>query len=647
MLVATAGHIDHGKTSLVHAITSVDTDRLPEERERGISIDLGFAYWRPASDLTIGFVDVPGHERFVRNMLAGVAAVDFALVVVAADDGVMPQTIEHVQILDLMGINRGAIAITKVDRVSPEQRKEARAQISQLLAGTHFHDAPIVEVSSTTGEGVEALKQTLLRAAQSETAQPPAARNFRLAIDRAFSVPGAGTVVTGTVFDGGLETGRKLIIAPGGLETRVRGLQSAGSKVDAVKAGMRCAANLTDVEVGQISRGDWLVTPEMFAPTTRLEARIKLMATRQTPLKHLSKVHLHVGAADLSARVLIPRQGSIAPDQSDIALIALDAPTIAVNGDRFILRDASGRELIGGGSVIDPLARPDRRRAGHHAATTAALEHDDPHAAFAELLALPEVEIDATWFERCYNLTRRAADDIYSDFPIIRIGADQTHVVSNARLELVADAIAELLGATHRTQPQLPGLSVKELKSRLGQSVSVDLLRTALKRLEEARRIEIGPTVHLKGHAPQFSATESALWRRALDWEEETSLLAFSTRDLSKELGANEATIRSMLSARQASGEVWAINATNYMLRRPVAELAATAAELARSDAGFTAAQFRDATGLGRNQLIRILEFFDRIGVTTRNGDSRKMKQNYEHIVGSAQPYRRRTKAAP
>src|SRR5258706_1269062 len=277
MLVATAGHIDHGKTSLIRALTGVETDRLPEERARGISIDLGFAFWNPDDSRTIGFVDVPGHERYVRNMLAGVAAIDFALLVVAADDGVMPQSVEHVQILDLLGIARGIVAISKCDRSSRERIAAVRDQVHTLLGATTLAGVTMYEVSFVTGRGVAELAEALRAASRAETPRVSKDRNFRLAIDRAFSVTGVGTVVTGTVRDGELETGARLVLSPRGLEARVRGLQSGGQTVTPIPACAPFALNLAAIELAPCARVRWVLVPAMHAPTSRIEVRLKAL----------------------------------------------------------------------------------------------------------------------------------------------------------------------------------------------------------------------------------------------------------------------------------------------------------------------------------------------------------------------------------
>ncbi|HSV77837.1 MAG TPA: selenocysteine-specific translation elongation factor, partial [Ramlibacter sp.] len=363
MIVATAGHIDHGKTSLLRALTGVDCDRLPEEKARGISIDLGFAYWRCATGDLIGFVDVPGHEKFIRNMLAGVCGIDFALLVVAADDGVMPQTIEHVQVLDLLAIPRGAVVVTKADLVSQEHLARVQDAVRSLLADTTLAGAPVLSASSVTGAGLEALKACLTDAARHQRERAVEGRLFRLAVDRAFTVAGSGTVVTGTVFSGEAHVGDRLQVAPAGPAARVRGIRIHQEAVTRVQAGQRCAINLAGPTREQVSRGDWLLHEELQAPTQRIDVRLRVSDSTEAAVAHWSRVQLHLGTSAVMARVAITRGESIEPGAERRVQLVLEQPAIALHGDRFVVRDAAARRTVGGGVVLDPFAPATRRLA--------------------------------------------------------------------------------------------------------------------------------------------------------------------------------------------------------------------------------------------------------------------------------------------
>ena len=451
MLIATAGHIDHGKTALIRALTGVETDRLPEERRRGISIDLGFAYWRPDQGPTIGFVDVPGHERFVSNMIAGLGGIEFALLVVAADDGIMPQTREHLQILQVLGIDRGLVALTKIDRVAPERAAEMRQAICTMLADTAWAGTPIFDVDAPGGSGIPALAAAI--AAKREVHGRDEFHGFRLAIDRSFSVAGAGTVVTGTVVAGEAMVGDRLILSPDGRELRVRGMQSAGRAVELITRGERCALNLIGLERADVRRGQWLVAPMAHAPTSRIEALVALAPDRDKPLRHDSHVHFHHGAASIAARVLVPRQRSMQPGAQALVQLVLDAPTSAVIGERFVLRDPSGRVLLGGGQVLDPLPSTRRRKQAERELRAAALALCDPAEQLAALASAPGVEGDLGWFAVSANLAPEGIERLLAGGAIVRAGTSGRLAIASERLAGLEVALPQLIGKHHADSP--------------------------------------------------------------------------------------------------------------------------------------------------------------------------------------------------
>lgn len=639
MLVATAGHVDHGKTSLVRALTGVETDRLPEEKARGISIDLGFAYWRPDDGATIGFVDVPGHERFIRNMIAGLSGVRFAMVVVAADDGVMPQTREHVRILDLLGISRGVVAVTKVDAVDAGRAVQVARDMAELLAGTALVGSPAFEVSSLTGSGLADLAAALLEAREAGRADP--GRNFRLSIDRAFSVSGSGTVVTGTVLAGQAALGEAIVLSPMGHDVRLRGMQSDGRGIETIGVGERCAINLAGIETGDIHRGDWLVAPSGHSPTSRIEARVTILADRAAPLRHDSRVHLHLGTADLGARVLVPRQKDLDPGVPTDVVLVLDAPTQAISGDRFVLRNPSGRELLGGGLVLDPLASPRRRSVTEREARAAALALAEPAEKLAALASARGIEPDARWFAQACNLTPAAAAALFEAF--VLAGKSRTIILSPARYAALGDRLVAVIGQHHASHPGESGLSLRAARAGLDEPVSLDLFSGLVADLSAAGRIETeGALLRLPGHAARFSEAEAAFWRRVLDLAEGRGSVTIAAAELARDQRLGEPAVKAMLQRRRASGDLWQVTDGKFMQREHVAALVALAADLdAATGQGFTAADLRDASGIGRNFIIQLLEFFDRIGVTRRSGEVRRMRGDWQAVVGAAAPWRR------
>lgn len=637
MLIATAGHIDHGKTALIRALTGVETDRLPEERARGISIDLGFAHWRPDAGGTIGFIDVPGHRRYLRNMLAGVTGANFALVVVAADDGAMPQTIEHLHILDLLDMARGAVAITKCDKAGPDRIAEVRCEVAGLLANSSLSHAPIFEVSAQTGAGIEALGEALLEARDLSFLQADESHGFRMAIDRAFTVTGAGTVVTGTVLAGGARVGDVLMLSPKGLEVRIRSMQSGGVSVERIGPGQRCALNLAHVEAGDLHRGDWLVESASHAATDRIEATVRLLPGA-APLRHGASVHWHYGAADLGARVLLPGQRALQPGEAAQAQLVLDAPTSAVTGERFILRDAAGQELLGGGQVLDPLPGPKRRPLALRRQVADAISHSEPGTALAALASIPGFECGMAWFARCRNLRLEPLGELPAQVDAILAGANGEIAVARSRFRRLGIEVVEALGRYHLDRPEAGGMTRRELRSAAAEHLSAGLLATLLTELSAAGRIDAsGPFVRLPGHAPSFGPAETAMWNAALALLEGDDIRPIRVAELAGEVRASEAAARAMLYRRRIAGDVWQVTESRFLLREQVRALAELARELDANHTGFTAAQFRDASGIGRNFVIELLEFFDRIGVTRRVGEKRRMRAGFEGVVGPIQ----------
>ncbi|MGI9386020.1 MAG: selenocysteine-specific translation elongation factor, partial [Methyloligellaceae bacterium] len=413
MIVATAGHVDHGKTELVKALTGVDTDRLPEEKERGLTIELGFAYQPFDDGQIIGIVDVPGHERFIKNMLAGVGGIDAALLVIAADDGVMPQTREHAMILGLLGIKDCVVVITKTDRADVKRIEDVKRDAADLLAAAGMDRAPVYPVCALSGEGIGDLYGELRRRARA-SAKRNRHGHFRLAIDRCFTIRGAGVVVTGTVFSGEAKVGERLTLSPTGLEVRVRGLHAQNRDSSVAVAGDRCALNIVGkgVAVSAVSRGDWIVHPDMHAPTQRIDARIRLLHDEERALKHWTPVHVHLGAGHVTGRVAVLGKGSIAPGGSGLAQLVLREQVVTVNGDRLILRDQSARRTIGGGKVIDPNAPKRGRAKPERLEWLGFMEIEDHSEALRHLLATQRFGLPARTFFQARNITVSETDSI-------------------------------------------------------------------------------------------------------------------------------------------------------------------------------------------------------------------------------------------
>ena len=639
MIVATAGHIDHGKTLLVKTLTGVDTDRLPEEKARGISIDLGFAYLPLPGGGLIGFVDVPGHERFIRNMLAGVCGIDFALLVVAADDGIMPQTLEHLHILDLLHVPRGAAVITKSDRVEPARVEEVQESVAALLASTQLAHAPVLPVSALTGTGIDALRALLVAEASRHSERQIAGQHFRYAIDRTFSISGSGTVVTGTVFNGTVKAGDKVTVSPAGLAVRVRGIQIHGKAAERAAAGERCALNLTGADLGAVRRGDWVLADALHRPTQRIDARVSLLAAEAHALEHWTPVHLHLATSDVTARVATRRGVSLAPGGSAIVQLVLDQPVCALRGDRFILRDQSATRTVGGGFVLDPYAAATRRSSPARLTELAALEHEAPETALAALLEKSERPIDLARFELVYNVTAERAAKLYDAARIVQLGKEPRVGVTQARNESVRESVLAALADFHRGQPQAVGQEIETLRRAVAPGLSADAFGSVLRRLADERKIEAsGSTARLPGHNATANDADDRLWQTVRPALEASGYNVPPVRELALQVKLKETIVKDFLYRKAKTGELMRVAGDRFYPRTTLATLAAVANATAQAQPNgqFTAAQYRDATGVGRSLAIEILEFLDSLGITQRVGDARKMRKDFVPVLGAA-----------
>jgi selenocysteine-specific elongation factor len=631
MIIATAGHVDHGKTTLVRALTGVDTDRLPEEKRRGISIDLGFAYWRPEKDALVAFVDVPGHERFVRNMLAGVCGIDAVLVVVAADDGVMPQTVEHLNIVELLGTRRGIAVISKIDRVPPQRISEVDGNLRALLALTPLADVEVLPVSATTGEGLEHLRASLADIARNSDREAEQGRLFRFSVDRAFTVAGAGTVVTGTVFNGKVTVGDRLTISPAGIPTRVRGMQKDGKAATSAVSGERCAINLADVDLPHAARGDWLVAPALHAPTHRIDVRLNMVRSEAGPLEHWTPVHLHHGAGDVTARIAL--RDEIAPGSTGVAQLITNRPIAALQGDRFIIRDQSALRTIGGGTVIDPYAPRRVRDRAQRLAQLRAIEAGGPAKALAALKDASPGGVDLGWFKRIFSLDDAHLHTLAESAELIILGS-----VGLARtvVESVHKAAMDALARFHAQSPQAMGMELAALRKQCGGQLSAPTFEAVL-RLHKTLEIN-GSIARLPKHVATDNAADERIWERVRPLMHAAGFNGLTVAELAAAATIKDAVLKDFLFRKAKTGEVVKASAERFYLRGTLARFLAIAAEVARSVPGgrFTAAQVRDKTDIGRTRVIEILECFDRMGITLRAGDLRTLRKDSASMLGQA-----------
>jgi selenocysteine-specific elongation factor len=618
MIVGTAGHIDHGKTALVKALTGVDADRLKEEKARGITIDLGYAYSDLGDGRQLGFVDVPGHERFVHNMLAGATGIDAALLVVSAVEGIKPQTVEHLQIVDLLGLDRGIVALTKSDLTDDDQILERMAEVETLLASTSLEGAEIIPVSALTGQGIDELKTRLLALGESGKGVTGFAR---LAVDRCFVLSGAGVVVTGTIHAGEIKVDDRLVLTPSGLEARVRSLHAQNRPADIGRAGERCALNLAGPKLSKeaIRRGDWVTSPELHAPTDRIDVRLKLLASEGQPLKHWSPVHVHLGSAHAMGRVALLEGDKMAPGESGLAQLVLGEKLGALAGDRIVLRDPSATRTLAGATVIDPFGPPRNRRAERRRAELAALGDADA-GVLPKLLLLEAGFVEMVRFGQSRNLRPAEVETLLS-----AAGGESlegfgflSETLAAARLDIV-----DTLKAFHQAKPDAPGLQPERLRVTLKKRWPVAVFRMLLDREVRAKKVMVdGPFLRMPGHSLVLGPKDEALWNKVAAELQRERFKPPRVRDFAQAHGVPEPDMRRLLQRLARIGRVVEVAPDQYFLRPVVAEMIGIAHAFGRD---FTAAEFRDKLDNGRKVAILILEFFDRHGVTVRRGDLRRV----------------------
>jgi selenocysteine-specific elongation factor len=625
MIIGTAGHIDHGKTSLVRALTGVDTDRLKEEKERGISIELGYAYSSVAGGETLAFIDVPGHERLVHTMVAGAGGIDFALLVIAADDGVMPQTREHLAILDLMGVRRGAVAISKIDRV-PESRVEVvAAQIKALLSPTALRLAPLFALNAAAPDdpGVAALRTHLNESASS---CPPRADQglFRLPVDRVFTLPGHGTVATGTALAGRVHVGDTITVMPSGTPVRVRSIHAQNRSVEFGRAGERCALNLAGIDKSALTRGDWLADPRALCASVRLDVQLRWLPAGGT-LAHRAPLHVHLGTAHRVARVTLLEADELIGGATGRAQLIFDAPVCAAAGDIFIVRDAQARNSVGGGVVIDPAAPARRRRSPERLAYLTAIQSMLLDQGIAPLLENSPNGVEMRELVRLRGLP----PERISLPPQARIinAAAQSVIILDSHWQRLRQRTLDAVRAFHREMPDEPGIDRARLRRMIAPAIADAVWRVLIDELVQDQLLQ--QSEHWL-HAPEHRVT---LNERELGLAQKLqSVLAAGgfdppwVRDLALAVRADDEEVRLVLRKCTVQREVYQVVRDLFYHRDSVVALARKLRGL-YEQAGFVeAADYRDSIGLGRKRTIQVLEFFDRVGYTRRTPRGRVLR---------------------
>jgi selenocysteine-specific elongation factor len=628
-VIGTAGHVDHGKSTLIQALTGTHPDRLKEEQEREMTIDLGFAWWSLPDGEEVGVVDVPGHRDFIENMLAGVGGNDAALFVVAADEGVMPQTREHLAILDILQIQSGVVALTKIDTVADEEWLDlVEEELIQVFSGTVLENAPIVRVSAKTGKNIEAL-QTALQEVLSRSPHRPDLGRPRLPIDRVFTIAGFGTVVTGTLVDGHLSIGDEVVVIPGTMKGRVRGLQTHKRKEERALPGSRTAVNISGIDLQDVQRGQVVAYPDTFVETRRMDVEFRLLADVSRPLEHNTEVKLFVGAAEMIARVRLIGVEKLLPGETGWLQLELVQPVVAARGDRYILRRPSPGETLGGGVVLDP--QPKRRYKRFSASILdrlKALSKGSPE----EVLLQALITLGAAPFEQLKKVANleasiidQAVEALLASGQMVVLDGDahqlrpKSWVASRADWEQGKLKYLEILSDFHKKNPLRLGMPTEEIKSRI--KITPRLFSAVADRLSEKGEVVVaGALARLPDHQVEFAPKDQAKVDRLLERFSSAPFSPPTIKDSVQEIGED------LYQALVALGILVPVSAEVVFRAEDLDRAVSDVKGLAEQHGSFTLAQARDHWNTTRRYVQDLLEYLDRQGITVRIGDGRKIK---------------------
>ncbi|HVO67543.1 MAG TPA: selenocysteine-specific translation elongation factor [Syntrophales bacterium] len=633
IIVGTAGHVDHGKTALIKTLTGIDTDRLKEEKERGISIELGFASLTLPSGKIFGIVDVPGHERFIKNMVSGAAGIDMVILVIAADEGVMPQTREHLQICSLLGIKRGVVALTKIDIVDKEWLDLVTDDIHKFLNGTFLETSPVVPVSSVTGTGIEDLLGALDRVS-SEIEKESESGLFRLPVDRVFTMKGFGTVVTGTLISGDIRLGEDVEILPQGVIAKVRGIQIHNQSAMIAEAGQRTAINLQGVEKAAIVRGDVLARPQTLKPSSRLDLCIEYLSNNTKKLKNRNLARFHVGTNEVIGRMILLDREEMEPGSKGYAQIILESPIAAMARDRFVIRSYSPVTTIGGGAIVDPLPSRKYKRNSEKILNEFDLLSNgaDPErvAVVVERSGIEGIDISKLVIRTGIHqdLLKSMVKSMCSKGQAVIVDVDDSRIISFSVYRNLQGQILFETQAYHERNPLKEGISKGELKNIIGQLISPRLFNMALKDLENRKEIVVdrenlripGHAVNLKGELDDLRVEISEIYTGA-------GLTPPTVKELMEKFADRKNLAESVINVMLKEGSLIKISEDLYFHREVLLRLRENYKNLLLRDGKATPASFKELTGLSRKFIIPLMEYFDITKLTIRAGDHRILRE--------------------
>ena len=636
MIIATAGHIDHGKTLLVKSLTGIDADRLPEEKKRGMTLDLGFAYTELENGARLGFIDVPGHERLVRNMLAGVTGIDCVLLVVAADDGPMPQTLEHLAILDILGVARGMVALTKIDRVDAARVASVRAEVELLTRKTSLADAPIFPVSSINGDGIDNLRQQVADMA-TETQENKGSGHFRLAVDRAFTIDGAGLVVTGTAFDGTVNREDRVWVGTHSVQARVRRIHANNENSATGRAGERLALNLTGLDKKDIMRGDWIVTGSGLPLYRKMDVRLKVVPNAKRPLRHWTSVHIHLGAQNTTGRVAILGADRAAPGSSVLAQLVLDTPIGACVRDKFVVRDQSAQITIGGGHVVD-LHPPRRGRASPERLDfLAALDTPDSKVALKSALDRAPNGFSVADFAVARNLTEAEMATTMAAASAVMAGAGASALaISETAWSARQKEFLDALDRFHSHFPERLGPAANQLRKSLGRFIPETLFEALAATLISGRDLSSdGMLLHRPGHRPGLTGDDAKRWEALQPYLSKTPESPPVIHDLAQATGLPVKGVSKTLRQAVRMGLAVQISENRFFIPDALHAHAQTFETMIAANGKVSVSPFRQQAGIGRNLAVEVLEHFDRVGLSQRDGNTRNQLRPVSEVFGT------------
>ena len=625
IIIGTAGHVDHGKTTLIKALSGIDTDRLEEEKKRGITIELGFAHIPNDAGYNIGVIDVPGHEKFIKHMLAGIGGIDFVLFVVAADEGIMPQTREHFEILQSLGINDGLIAVTKTDMVEPEWLEMLLEEVNDYFRGSFLEGKPVIPVSAVTGEGIADLKAEIIAKCDRENKRREEKELFRLPVDRVFTMQGFGTVVTGTLMDGLVRTGDDVVIYPEGKKAKVRGIQTYGKETDAALAGQRTAINLAGVSKEDIDRGDIVAYPEAVTVTSMIDVELSMFSSTDRVVLNNSRVHLYCGSDEVLCKVILLDRDALSAGETAYAQLRLEEPAAVRRGDRFIIRFYSPVITVGGGRILDTLPAKHKRNRPEVLAGMDILaggtvdEIIYAKASVMSFIRQKELahELGMLDSEMSEAAARGAACGKLTLLP------DDT-LVSDAKLQRLESDMKRLIEDYHAGNPLADGIPRQELLSRLKEKWFTDderVVQAFVKHMLQSGIIEDrGKSIAMSGFSTEYTPEQLALKEKIASMYEAAGIEMIKNDEVFA-LDPDIRVARAILEDLEAEGKLYKVNPSYYISRGAWDEAVAAARSF---EERFTLAEYRDRLGTSRKFAAEFLPAMDKAGITVFDGESRK-----------------------